>query len=49
MDSSAPADPETAAERCICADSPQYRAYGNAVTTTVIEHLGHRLRRAMGQ
>src|SRR5262245_64697705 len=34
------ADPESAAWRCTCADSPRYRALGNAVTTTVIEWLG---------
>src|SRR5262245_29525860 len=39
------ADPESAAWRCTCADSPRYRALGNAVTTTVIEWLGRRLLR----
>src|SRR5262245_51108042 len=38
-------DPEAAAWRCTCADSPRYRALGNAVTTTVIEWLGRRLLR----
>ena len=36
-------DPESAAERCRCPDGPRYRACGNAVTTTVVEWLGHRL------
>ncbi|MDP3768355.1 MAG: DNA (cytosine-5-)-methyltransferase [Dehalococcoidia bacterium] len=41
-------DPEDAAERCACPDSPRYRALGNAVTTTAVEWIAHRLRAAMG-
>lgn len=40
-------DPEGAAERCKCPDSPRYRAMGNAVTTSVVFWLGQRLLRAM--
>lgn len=36
-------DPEDAAERCTCSDSPRYRAMGNAVTVSVIEWIGARL------
>lgn len=36
-------DPESAAERCTCPDSPRYRQMGNAVTVSVIEWLGRRL------
>ena len=43
------ADPEAAAERCACPDSPQYRAYGNAVTVNVVEWLGRRLLTAMSE
>jgi DNA (cytosine-5)-methyltransferase 1 len=40
-------DPESAADRCQCPDSPRYRMMGNAVTVPVIEWLGRRLREAM--
>ena len=30
-------------EVCICADGPQYKAYGNAVSVPVIEYLGRRI------
>lgn len=36
-------DPEAVAEGCICPDSPQYRAYGNAVTVNVVEWIGARM------
>jgi site-specific DNA-cytosine methylase len=36
-------DPESAAERCTCPDSPRYRQMGNAVTVSVVEWIGHRL------
>lgn len=35
-------DPEAAAERCRCPDSPQYRCYGNAVTVSVVEWIARR-------
>jgi DNA (cytosine-5)-methyltransferase 1 len=38
------ADPNAAALACRCPDSPRYRALGNAVTVSVIEYLGHRLK-----
>jgi site-specific DNA-cytosine methylase len=41
-------DPDAAAERCTCPDSPRYRALGNAVTTTVIQWLGENLRSLEG-
>ena len=37
------ADPEAAAERCACPDSPRYKQMGNAVTVTVVEWRGRRL------
>jgi DNA (cytosine-5)-methyltransferase 1 len=37
------ADPDAAALRCRCPDSPRYRALGNAVTVNVVEWLGHRV------
>lgn len=37
------ADPDEAALRCTCPDSPRYRALGNAVTVSVVEWLGLRL------
>lgn len=37
------ADPDTAALRCTCPDSPRYRALGNAVTVSVVEWIGRRL------
>ena len=40
-------DPESAAERCTCPDSPRYRAMGNAVTVNVITWIGHRLMAAL--
>ena len=40
-------DPEGAAERCSCPDSPRYRSLGNAVTTTVARWLGARLATAI--
>ena len=40
-------DPEEAAERCSCPDSPRYRSVGNAVTTTVARWLGARLATAI--
>jgi len=40
-------DPEAAAERCTCPDSPRYRMMGNAVTVPVIEWLGRRLMAAL--
>ena len=36
-------DPEAAALRCRCPDSPRYRAIGNAVTVSVVEWIGRRL------
>lgn len=36
-------DPDSAAERCACPDSPRYHQMGNAVTVTVVEWLGRRL------
>jgi DNA (cytosine-5)-methyltransferase 1 len=36
-------DPDAAALRCRCPDSPRYRALGNAVTVPVIHWLGARL------
>lgn len=41
------ADPDAAALRCTCPDSPRYRALGNAVTVSVVEWLGRRLIAAM--
>ena len=41
------ADPEAAAERCACPDSPRYKQTGNAVTVSVIEWLGRRLVRVI--
>jgi site-specific DNA-cytosine methylase len=40
------ADADAAALRCICPDSPRYRALGNAVTVNVVEWLGRRLMHA---
>lgn len=37
-------DEDAAALTCTCPDSPRYRALGNAVTVSVIEWLGHRLK-----
>ena len=42
------ADPEQAAWDCKCPDGPRYRALGNAVTVSVIEWIGRRLREAHG-
>ena len=40
-------DPEGAAERCQCPDSPHYRMMGNAVTVNVISWIGRRLMEAL--
>ena len=42
------ADPEQAAWNCTCPDGPRYRALGNAVTVSVIEWIGRRLRGTHG-
>ena len=41
------ADPDVAALVCRCPDGPRYRSLGNSVTTSVIEWLARRLRRAL--
>lgn len=40
-------DPDSVALRCICPDSPRYRALGNAVTVNVVEWIGRRLMTAL--
>ena len=42
------ADPEQATWDCKCPDGPRYRALGNAVTLSVIEWIGLRLRGVHG-
>ena len=41
-------DPENAAARCTCPDTPRYKQMGNAVTVSVVFWIGTRLRGVMG-